>query len=60
MKLSKNCDALLTLGEKEVLKGFVMTTLNKLQAIKSDIVRIDEKWETWEMHDLIENIHAWL
>ena len=34
--------------------------LNKLQAIKSDIVRIDEKWETWEMHDLIENIHAWL
>ena len=59
-KLSKNCDALLTLGEKEVLKGFVMTTLNKLQAIKSDIVRIDEKWETWEMHDLIENIYAWL
>ena len=34
-----------------------MTTLNKLQAVKSDIVRIDEKWQIWEMHDLIENIH---
>ena len=27
-KLSKNCNALLTLGEKEVLKGFAMTALN--------------------------------
>ena len=42
-KLSKNHDALLTLGEKEVLKGFVMTTLNKPHAIKSDLVRTDEK-----------------
>ena len=26
-RLTKNCDALLTLGEKNMLKGFVMTTL---------------------------------
>ena len=59
-KLSKNYDALSTLGEKEVLKGFVMTTLNKLHAIKSDIVRTDEQWETWQMHNLIDSIYAWL
>ena len=59
-KLSRNYDALLTLGEKEILKGFVMTTLNKLQAIKSDLVRTDEKWETWQMNNLIESIYAWL
>eukprot|EP00794_Sanderia_malayensis_P002861 gene2861-3307_t len=58
--LTKNNDALLTLGEEEMLRGFVMTTLNKLQGIKSDLVRIDENWETWDMHDLIENVQKWL
>eukprot|EP00794_Sanderia_malayensis_P005870 gene5870-6563_t len=28
--------------------------------IKSDLVRIDENWETWDMHDLIENVQKWL
>ena len=59
-KPSKNYDALSTLGEKEVLTGFVMTTFNKLHAMKSDIVRTDEQWETWKMHNLIDSIYAWL
>ena len=59
-KLSRNHDALLTLGENEVLKGFVMTTLNKLHTIKSDLVRTDKKWETWKMHNPIDSIYAWL
>jgi len=29
-KVSKNFDALLTLGEADMLRGFVMSTLNKL------------------------------
>ncbi len=33
-RLSKNNDALLTLGEGEMLRGFVMTTLNRLLGIK--------------------------
>ena len=37
-----------------------MTTLNKLHAINSDIVRTDEQWETWQIHNLIDSIYAWL
>ena len=48
-KLSKNFDALQTLGEGEMLKGFVLSTLNKLPQVKSDLVRTDEGWEDWNM-----------
>ena len=37
-----------------------MTTLNKLYAINSDLVRTDEKWEIWQMHNLIDSIYTWL
>ena len=40
-KLTRSYDALETLGESEMLKGFVLKTLNKLPHIKPDIVRID-------------------
>ena len=43
-RLTKNCDALSTLGENNLLKGFVMTTLNKLPSVKPDIVRMDQEW----------------
>ena len=59
-RLTKNCDALLTLGENNMLKGFVMTTLNKLPSVKPDIVRIDQEWESWDMDKLIENLQNWL
>jgi hypothetical protein len=47
-KLSKNYNALQTLGEGNMLKGLVMTTLNKLPNVKPDLVRIDESWEEWD------------
>ena len=59
-KLTRSYDALEALGESEILKGFVLTTLNKLPHIKSDIVRADDSWEEWGMKDLIDNIHDWL
>ena len=59
-KLSKNFDALQTLGQGNMLQGFVMTTLNKLPQVKPDLVRVDEKWEDWTMEDLINNLRAWL
>jgi seryl-tRNA synthetase len=50
-RLSKNYDALQTLGEHEKLDGFVMCTINTLPNVKSDLVRTDEdernaKWRT--------------
>lgn len=58
--LSWNYDALLTLGEVEMLKGFVMTTVNKLPQVKPDLVRTDEDWENWDMAALIKEIQKWL
>ena len=59
-KLSKNFDALQTLGEGEMLKGFVLSTLNKLPQVKPDLVRTDEEWEDWNMEKLIDCIQKWL
>ena len=59
-KLSKNFDALHTLGEGEMLKGFVLSTLNKLPQVKPDLVRTDEGWEDWNMEKLVDSIQKWL
>lgn len=59
-RLSKNFDALQTLGEEDMLWGFVMTTLKKLPQVKPDLVRDDDNWEEWDMNELIENLRKWL
>ena len=59
-KLSKNFDALQTLGEGEMLKGFVLSTPNKLPQVKPDLVRTDKGWEDWNMERLINSIQKWL
>ena len=58
--LSKNYDALQTLGEHEKLDGFVMCTINKLPHVKPDLVRIDDNWEEWKMCNLIDSLQKWL
>ena len=45
--LSKNYDALVTMGEAGMLRGFVISTLNKLPHVKPDLVRTDDNWENW-------------
>ena len=37
-----------------------MTTLNKLPNVKSDLVRLDDDWESWGMPQLIDNLQIWL
>ncbi len=59
-QLSKNVDALQTLGESEMLKGFVLATLNKLSQVKPDIIRTDDNWENWAMEDLLGAMQKWL
>ena len=58
--LSKNYDALQTLGEADMSRGFVMTTLKKLPQVKPDLVRVDDHWEKWSTKELIENLQKWL
>ena len=59
-KVSKNFDALLTLGEAEMLRGFVMMTLNKLPHMKPDLVHTDDNWESWDMEAFIDGLKKWL
>lgn len=59
-KISKNFDALLTLGEADMLRGFVMSTLNKLPHVKPDLVRTDDNWEEWGMEAFIDGLKKWL
>lgn len=59
-KVSKNHDALLTLGEADMLWGFIMMTLNKLPQVKPDLVRTDDNWEDWDMEAFIDGLKKWL
>ena len=58
--LCKNYDALQTLGEEAMLKGLVVSTLNKLPQVKPDLVRIDDDWEDWNMKQLLSALQGWL
>ena len=58
--LCKNYDALQTLDEEAMLKGLVVSTLNKLPQVKPDLVRIDDEWEDWDMKKLLAAIQGWL
>ncbi len=58
-KVSQRYDALQTLGQSQMLKGFVLSTLNKLPHIRSDLVRTDDNWENWSMKDLLESLQQW-
>ena len=58
--VSRNYDALLSMGEVEMLRGFVMSTLNKLPQVRPDIVRTDKNWENWDMEALINKLRQWL
>ena len=37
--VSRNYDALLTMSEVDMLRGFVMSTLNKIPQVRPDIVQ---------------------
>ena len=57
---NRNYDALLSMGEADMLRGFVMSTLNKLLQERPDIARTDENWENWDMEASINNFQQWL
>ena len=59
-KICQRYDALQTLGEGTMLKGLVMTMLNKVPNIRSDLVRTDDNWEEWEVTEFIQSLQQWL
>ena len=58
--MSRKYDALLAMGGADMLRGFVLSTLNKLPKVTPDIVETDKKWKNWDMEALINKLWQWL
>ena len=59
-KLSYLVQALETMKRLDQVSGNVSTTLDKLPAIRGDLVRTDPDWETWDFLKLTEAQHEWV
>ena len=58
--MSRKYDALLAMGGADMLRGFVLSTLNKIPKVTPDIVETDKKWKNWDMEALINKLWQWL
>ena len=57
--VNRNNDALLSMGEADMLRGFVMSTLNKLPQ-EARYCANQRNWENWDMEASINNFQQWL
>ena len=58
-QLTHAVQALQTLKKLETVNGYVPMTLDKLQAIRGDLVRTDSNWEDWDFAQLSEALRLW-
>ena len=59
-KLSYSGQALETMKRLDQVSGNVSMTLDKLPAIRGDLVRTDPDWETWDFLKLTEALRQWV
>jgi len=58
-KLVACVQALETMGKLKEINGYVRLTLDKLSGIRADLVRLDDDWQVWEFHQLVEALRKW-
>ena len=58
-QLTHAVQPLQTLKKLETVNGYVPMTLDKLQAIRGDLVRTDSNWEDWDFAQLSEALRLW-
>ena len=58
--LRTNNEALRAMKGHQKAEGLVLSTLEKLPAIKSDLTRNDENWELWTFDELLKELRIWL
>ena len=58
-KLLCSVQALDTMGKIKEMNGYVRVTLDKLQGIRSDLVRNGDNWQGWEFQQLVEALEKW-
>ena len=57
--LLTSVQSLETLGKLTEVSGYVRMTLDKLDGIRSDLVRTDDDWQNWKFPELIEALRKW-
>ena len=58
-KLNLNVLSLKTLKKLSTVEGLVRMTLDKLESIKSDLIRIEDEWGSWDFPKLVESLREW-
>ena len=48
-----------TLGKLKEVSGYVRMTVDRLERIRSDLVRTDDDWQEWKFPELIEALRKW-
>ena len=45
---------------KDIIKGYVRLTLDKLPGIRTDLVRLDDNWQKWDFCQLVDSLRRWI
>ena len=57
--LMYNVQSLENLGKIGEVNGYVRATIDKLEGIRGDLVRIDDDWQEWKFPQLVETLRKW-
>ncbi len=57
--LVTSVQSLETLGKLTQVSGYVRMTLDKLEGIRSNLVRTDDSWQEWKFPHLVEALRKW-
>ena len=57
--LLTSVQSLETLGKLQEVSGYVRMTIDKLEGIRSDLVRTDDDWQEWRFPEFIEALRKW-
>ena len=57
--LMYNVQSLETMGKLSEVNGYVRATIDKLEGIRGDLVRMDDDWQEWKFPNLVEALRKW-
>jgi len=58
-KLLFDVQSLETLGKLKEISGYVRMSINKLQGIRGDLVRMNDNWREWDFPNFVEALGKW-
>ena len=59
-KLNLSVQSLKTLKKLSTVEGLMRMTLDKLECIKSDLIRTEDDWRSWDFPQLVESLKEWM